>query len=91
VKVWDVQAGPKPLTLPGAAASSLASMAFSPDGKRLASGGSGRPDSGPGALRVWDAQTGQEIFNLQGHAAKVTAVAYSPDGKRWPAVRWIRR
>jgi WD40 repeat protein/serine/threonine protein kinase len=82
VKVWDAQPEHKPLTLRGAAVSSVASVAFSPDGKRLASGGSGRPVSGPGALNLWVAQTGREILALRGHTAKVTTVAYSPDGKR---------
>jgi WD40 repeat protein/serine/threonine protein kinase len=82
VKVWDAQPEPKPLTLRGAAVSSVASVAFSPDGKRLASGGSGRPGSGPGALKVWDIQTGRDLLTLQGHASNVTTVAFSPDGKR---------
>jgi WD40 repeat protein/serine/threonine protein kinase len=82
VKVWDVHAAPKPLTLPGVAASSVVSAAFSPDGKRLATGGKGGLGSGPGMLKVWDAQTGQEIITLKGHTADVTTVAYSSDGKR---------
>jgi WD40 repeat protein/serine/threonine protein kinase len=82
VKVWDAQTGQTPLTFQGSAASAVAGVAISPDGKRLAWGGSSRPDSGPGALEVWDAQTGRKIFALEGHTAKVTAVAYSPDGTR---------
>jgi WD40 repeat protein len=31
---------------------------------------------------VLDAQTGQELFTLQGHNAWVTGVAFSPDRKR---------
>jgi WD40 repeat protein/serine/threonine protein kinase len=50
-----------------------AALAFSPDGKRLASAsGDGR------TVKVWDASTGQEILSLKG----VTNVAFSPDGKR---------
>jgi WD40 repeat protein len=31
---------------------------------------------------VWDADTGQQVRALQGHTEGVTAVAFSPDGKR---------
>jgi WD40 repeat protein len=51
-------------------------VAFSPDGKRLASACQDK------TVRVWDAQTGQELLSLKGHTAKVNSVAYSPDGKR---------
>ena len=52
------------------------SVAFSPDGKRLASA------SRDGTVKVWDAATGQEIRTLKGHTGFVTSVAFSPDGKR---------
>jgi tRNA A-37 threonylcarbamoyl transferase component Bud32 len=52
------------------------SVAFSPDGKRLVSG------SSDGAVKVWDAQTGQETLTLKGHNGSVSSVAFSPDGKR---------
>ena len=51
-------------------------MAFSPDGKRLASA------SEDGTVKVWDAATGQETLTLKGHTGRVTSVAFSPDGKR---------
>ncbi len=57
------------------------SVAFSPGGKRLASG-SGRSFFEPGELKVWDVQTGQEALNLKGHTRPVFCVAFSPDGKR---------
>jgi len=59
------------------------SVAFSPDGKRLVSGGG--TFNGPvrcQVVTVWDTQTGLEILALKGHTAYVTSVAYSPDGKR---------
>jgi WD40 repeat protein/serine/threonine protein kinase len=52
------------------------SVAFSPDGKRLVSGGY------DGTVKVWDAQTGQETLSLKGHTFEVHSVAFSPDGKR---------
>jgi WD40 repeat protein len=33
-------------------------------------------------MKVWDAQTGQELLALKGHSGFVSSVVYSPDGKR---------
>jgi WD40 repeat protein/serine/threonine protein kinase len=63
-------------------AGSVLSVAFSPDGKRLASGGLDN------TLKVWDAATGQETFTLKGHDGRVTSVAFSPDGKRLASGGW---
>jgi hypothetical protein len=51
-------------------------LAFSPDGKWLASA------SFPGTVKVWDVATGQESFTLKGHNSEVKQVAFSPDGMR---------
>jgi WD40 repeat protein len=61
------------------------SVAFSPDGQRLASA------SRDGSVKVWDARTGQEIFTFEGNKNKalppiwqdnIAVVAFSPDGNR---------
>lgn len=51
-------------------------LAFSPDGKTLFSGGADR------AVHQWDAATGKEILQLQGHRGAVVSLALSPDGSR---------
>jgi WD40 repeat protein len=54
----------------------LSSVTWSPDGKRLATGGS------EGSVKIWDASTGQLRSVLPGHRGEVLAVAWSPDGRR---------
>ena len=51
-------------------------VAWSPDGRRIASG------SDDGTVQVWDAFTGQRLLTYRGQRAPVYAVAWSPDGSR---------
>lgn len=52
----------------------LRAVAWSPDGRWLATAGGDR------VLRIWDAAAGSEQDRLTGHAAGVVAVCWSPDG-----------
>jgi WD40 repeat protein len=54
---------------------SVNAVAFSPDGKLVASGSHDR------TVRLWDAATGTERRVLKGHSNLVYAVAFSPNGK----------
>jgi dipeptidyl aminopeptidase/acylaminoacyl peptidase len=74
VKVWDAGTGQELSTLQGHTGW-VSSVAFSPDGQRLASGGAS-------TVKVWDAGSGREILSLKGHTGGVETVAFSPDGRR---------
>ena len=54
----------------------VVSMAFSPDGRRLATASFDR------TLKLWDVETGQDVFTLRGHTAGLTCLAFSPDGNQ---------
>ncbi len=53
----------------------VGAVAFSANGKLLASGGLGQ------TVDLWDAATGQRLCTVGSHAQDVTAVAFSPDGR----------
>ncbi|MBD1805589.1 protein kinase [Microcoleus sp. FACHB-SPT15] len=65
-------------TLQGHSAQVL-SVAFSPDGKTLASG-SGYKDKN-NCLKLWDVDVRQEICTIKEHSGGVNSIAFSPDGR----------
>ena len=63
------------LAIPGHAEAVL-SVAFSPDGKNLASG------SGDTTVRMWNHETETPKHTCKGHSNWVLCIAWSPDGTR---------
>lgn len=51
------------------------SVAFSPLGRLLASGGDSQ------SIYLWEVSTGQDLKALQGHTHQIRSVAFSPDGR----------
>ena len=79
-KVWDAESGKELLTLRDSG--SVLGVAFSPDGKLLATAGLDH------TAKVWDAESGKELLTLRGHSRDVLGVAFSPDGKRLATASW---
>jgi WD40 repeat protein len=74
VYLWDAGTGKELGRLEGHDGSVFA-LAFSADGKLLASGGGDR------LVRLWDVASRKEVRRLEGHQGTVTSVAFAPDGK----------
>ncbi len=76
IRLWDLETGIQVRTLKGYGSEA---MAFSPDGRRLASVGGLWDDR----VRVWDVETASELRSMRGHGPEgISDVAYGPDG-RW--------
>src|SRR5262249_54825907 len=78
-KVWDAETG-KPLFTVSETAKGFNTVAFSPDGKRLACGGRE-------IVAIVDADTGQELCSFHAHDDAVVGLSFSPpDGQRLASV-----
>jgi WD40 repeat protein len=79
--LFDVDAGPDPDRLRGHRGFVYPAV-WSPDGRRIVSGGWDGYEGHPGALRVWDALSGAPVAATAGRKDVVYAARYLPDGSR---------
>jgi eukaryotic-like serine/threonine-protein kinase len=75
LKVLDTGTGRERLSFSGHS-DCILKIAFSPDGRQIASGSQDR------TAKVWDVATGKELLTLLGYVASVDSVVFSPDGRR---------
>jgi eukaryotic-like serine/threonine-protein kinase len=75
VRLWDV-ATHRPLESLKGFLLAATSVAFSPDGRRLAASSNGQE-----AVKLWDAATGQEVLTLSGEGSQFLGLKFSFDGR----------
>jgi WD40 repeat protein/serine/threonine protein kinase len=77
VTVWDVS-NKKEIVAFRDHASTVTSVAFSPDGRRIVSASALEKS----AVKIWDAETGSELLSISLPVADDPRATFSPDGKR---------
>ncbi len=76
VRIVDAVTGTNEVVL-GNHGGAIVSVAWSPDGRQLASA-----SRGDGTVKIWDAQSGTEVQSFRGHAGAARSVSWRPDGKQ---------
>ena len=73
MRLWDTTSGSLLQVLQGHK-KLVQSVAFTPDGQRILSGGF------DGLIHIWHVETGKLALALSAHNAGVLGIAFSPDG-----------
>jgi serine/threonine protein kinase len=88
VRLWDRRTF-RPLRILDGHQATVWSVAFSPNGRRIASAaGDWSRASSSGELRLWDAADGQLLLELAGSPGIFFSVAFSSDGRTLAAANW---
>ena len=74
VKLWDVATGREIGAIKGHGRG-VSKVAFSRDGKLLASGGTDN------TIKIWDVATRTEVRTLTGHTSSIESIDFTPDGR----------
>src|SRR5262249_53652299 len=74
IRLWDL-GGRRGDRLMGSLSPARDPVAFSPDGRLLATAGD------DGSVRLWDLATGTELRRVGGPADRLRGVAFAPDGR----------
>jgi len=74
VQLWDVTTGQVVATITGHGRG-VSKVAFSRDGKLLASGGTDN------TIKIWDVATQKELRTFTGHTSALESIDFSPDGR----------
>jgi len=74
VQLWDVASGREIGVIKGHGRG-VSKVAFSRDGKLLASGGTDN------SIKIWDVGTQRELSTLKGHTSNIESIDFSPDGR----------
>ena len=83
VRIWDVESG-RPIRRLEGHGGYVRAVCYSPDGRLVASAGGGvdlHTDGVDQAVHLWDAETGDELRQLDGSSGRVWGLAYTPDGR----------
>ncbi|WP_166830837.1 WD40 repeat domain-containing serine/threonine protein kinase [Thalassoroseus pseudoceratinae] len=81
VELWDIETARRTKIL-GYHSAQVNSLAFSPDGRYLASGAEDR------RIKVWEVSTGKLVRTFHGHRGRITDVIFSPDGSSLLSTGW---
>jgi WD40 repeat protein/serine/threonine protein kinase len=76
-RIWPIDGNQPPLTIPYGGLY-VHAVAFSPDGRYLATGGNDKS----GFVKLWDASTGELVRSFDGHGDSVLSIVFSRDGSR---------
>jgi WD40 repeat protein len=91
LRIWGASDGKESLTIREVHHVGVVTVAFTPDGKRLITAGSGPHRRSPteltpipydGQVKVWDAETGKQLLAFATNMGNLDWALVSPDGKR---------
>ncbi|HEY2159426.1 MAG TPA: protein kinase [Isosphaeraceae bacterium] len=85
ITLWDVRTGKPSAALRKQGSAAVTALAFSPDGRLVASAGSVGTSTAPGrgtfVVKLWSVASKVPVANLEGPNHRITSVAFAPDGK----------